>query len=386
MGEKEKYANFFPATDFFKKKDRWALLRISPNGLLLFGKNKIQVCSLDGHKVCEFNLYEFNLSGKNDAKNMRDIEDVHWMADNTILAVGPTERNRGDDGILFEVWDVATKQRKNKVYIPTSHPGHDSPSIYSTAFSSDYAAIGINSNQDILVFNTRTFRHFYLRYENTQEHMTYLAWSPDGTRLAAGGANGLILVWNLLEKRVVFSLYEHRHDINALAWLPCGGKLAAGSKCEQYIRVWNVAAEFHDTPKHHLVRVQKSYYPWDLETIIEPYPPEYGFTEPMPPCLVQMIPEKQGQIPDPRRCLPVKIMEMSLCRTKLVCVFYLSSQIYFYNFNTKAYGYIWPRTWNEKLEDRFHCDETRCISWFPDSACILIGDNYGNVLKVEACV
>jgi eukaryotic-like serine/threonine-protein kinase len=55
------------------------------------------------------------------------------------------------------------------------------------------------------------------------------AWSPDGTRIASGGEDGTLQVWDAQTGRRLLTSSESPGDqIPALAWSPDGKELAAG--------------------------------------------------------------------------------------------------------------------------------------------------------------
>jgi DNA-binding beta-propeller fold protein YncE len=57
-----------------------------------------------------------------------------------------------------------------------------------------------------------------------------VAFSPDGTRLVAGGADGLIRVMDASSGNVVQTIPSHADWVNALAWSDDGKKLASASR------------------------------------------------------------------------------------------------------------------------------------------------------------
>jgi len=64
------------------------------------------------------------------------------------------------------------------------------------------------------------------------------AWSPDGTRLALGEADGTVQIRDAITDDVLFTAHGHTNHVWALAWSPDGKRLASAS-WDKTVQVWN---------------------------------------------------------------------------------------------------------------------------------------------------
>ena len=70
--------------------------------------------------------------------------------------------------------------------------------------------------------------------------MLSLAFSPDGSILASGGADGIIILWDPASGAQIQQLEGDMQSINSVAFSPNGSLLAAGCSNENNLRLWDV--------------------------------------------------------------------------------------------------------------------------------------------------
>ena len=72
------------------------------------------------------------------------------------------------------------------------------------------------------------------------QHISAIAWSPDGQRLASSGADMTVRIWDRSTNKLICTLAGHESNVRSLAWNPAGTQVASGSG-DGTIRIWDVA-------------------------------------------------------------------------------------------------------------------------------------------------
>jgi WD40 repeat protein/serine/threonine protein kinase len=149
-----------------------------------------------------------------------------WSPDGGKLAAG------GNDGTVH-VWETASGRELHVLR------GHKSP-VWAVAFSSDGTRVAAwGPDGAIKLWDANTGR---LTAEVTHPGGVFAgAWSPDDTRLASGHDDGTVTISGTHAGDEIVTLRGHAGSISNLAWSPDGARLAATSRNDFSVRVWEVA-------------------------------------------------------------------------------------------------------------------------------------------------
>jgi WD40 repeat protein/serine/threonine protein kinase len=94
----------------------------------------------------------------------------------------------------------------------------------------------ISAGANICFWDVRTRHENALKLSPRSGGFSSLALSPDGRRLAAGGSDGRITIWDLPSHQELATLEGHKEEVMQLAFTPDGDHLVSASKDQ--LRVW----------------------------------------------------------------------------------------------------------------------------------------------------
>jgi len=64
-----------------------------------------------------------------------------------------------------------------------------------------------------------------------------LAWSPDGKRIASGGNDNTVQVWDAADGGNVYTYSGHSATVTSVIWSPDSERIASGSD-DKTVQVW----------------------------------------------------------------------------------------------------------------------------------------------------
>ncbi|MFQ5858224.1 MAG: BTAD domain-containing putative transcriptional regulator, partial [Anaerolineae bacterium] len=174
------------------------------------------------------------------AGHTSNVSSVAFSPDGQTLASG------GDDGTII-LWDVATGQPIGEPLAHTSQ-GEDVPIVsrnVKLAFSPDGSALASGgADGTIILWDVTTRQPMGQSLAGHVGEVNALAFSPDGQTLASGGADNTIVLWTLGQPlaRSVVEHSKHHHNIRvwSVAFSPDGQTLASGAD-DGTITLWDIA-------------------------------------------------------------------------------------------------------------------------------------------------
>jgi WD40 repeat protein/serine/threonine protein kinase len=154
-------------------------------------------------------------------------------------------------GQTVKVWDAATGRETLTL------AGHQSP-VWSVVLSPDHRRV-VSVTGDggtVKVWGaaggeeTRRLEG-YESSPQSKGHVTFVALSPDATRVAGGTNDGLVKVWDVATGRNILTCKGHTERINGVALSPDGKRIVSGSE-DSTLKVWDAVtgAEIHTLQGH----------------------------------------------------------------------------------------------------------------------------------------
>jgi cell division cycle 20-like protein 1, cofactor of APC complex len=160
---------------------------------------------------------------------------VSWIGSGTHLAIGT---NSG----LVEIWDATTCKCTRTM---TGHSMRAS----SLAWNRHILSSG-SRDRTILHRDVREPAHFMEKLEHHKQEVCGLKWNVEENKLASGGNDNKLFVWDGLNTDPLYRFTEHQAAVKAIAWSPHqrGILASGGGTADRRIKIWNTltGAKVHD--------------------------------------------------------------------------------------------------------------------------------------------
>ena len=143
----------------------------------------------------------------------------------------------------MRMWDVTNWQSR---VAPITYPSY----ISSLAWSPDSQKLAIGGpNEEVKVFQIGQTIKDIVTYRNHHDDIDTIAWSPDGKYVASGSLDATVQIWDASNGETVTTYSDQTgHPFNAVSWSPDG----------KYLALANGAKEDDALPGHFQIRVIKA--------------------------------------------------------------------------------------------------------------------------------
>jgi len=158
---------------------------------------------------------------------------VGWQANNSSLASGSW------DGTLRDWAIVQHGNHFNAGDQIFSYGGHGKNEVNALTWSPDgnfIASAGADQTVQISNGVNGTLRPPAFTGHQSKTHgnpVRAVDWSPDGNFIASGDSSGIVLVWNVSQRKTAFTYRGHKGAINAVSWSPNGKRIASASSLSE---------------------------------------------------------------------------------------------------------------------------------------------------------
>ena len=120
------------------------------------------------------------------------------------------------------------------------YPGH-LDSVLNVAWSPDGTRIASGGHDStVQIFDTRTGKRI-LTYRGHSGEVFAVAWSPDGTRIASGSFDNTVQVWNAYNEARILIYYGHSNSVYSVAWSPDGTRIISASY-DGMVQMWDASS------------------------------------------------------------------------------------------------------------------------------------------------
>ena len=163
-----------------------------------------------------------------------------WSPDGTHIASACSSASFDK---TIHIWDVATEQTLQKY--AARYGLLPSFAILSLAWSPDGTRIAatVFGDKAIRIWNVAT-GHQIASFPSPAGPASHIVWSHDGTCLASAHSNRIAQVWNAVTGENIAHYRGHTDGVRSIAWSPDDTRLATASN-DKTVQLWNAATGSH---------------------------------------------------------------------------------------------------------------------------------------------
>ncbi len=178
-----------------------------------------------------------------------------WSPDGSLLAFGYAGDKRNP-----ETLQVIQALSGQQVFAYISNAGfwntQADKTIFAVAWSPDGARLACGGSEyKIDIFDTRIWKQ-QITYKGHHSAVYAVAWSPDGRQIISTGADDAMHLWDAMSGRNVATYFKHTSIVSGVAWSPNGQRIVSVSY-DKTAEVWNaITGTSLTTYRNHSDRIQ----------------------------------------------------------------------------------------------------------------------------------
>lgn len=131
---------------------------------------------------------------------------------------------------LEEFLHLALHRSPSRLSLPHS------ASVWCVAWSPDGSRLAATSSGDVRIWDAGTGAEL-MAIDCRSSAVFAVTWSPDGSRVATAGHDGTAAIWDVATARELRAIRGHDYAVLSVAWSPDGGRLATASD-DNTVKIW----------------------------------------------------------------------------------------------------------------------------------------------------
>ncbi len=162
---------------------------------------------------------------------------LSWSPDGTRIA-SACSTTIGTDKTVH-IWEVATGQ--TLLHCDASNSLLPNFSAFAVAWSPDGTRIAATCGDKTIRVWHAVNGHLISAYQSNAKYESRIAWSPDSTRIAAiVSSNHTVEVWDTKTAANILTYFGHTNRVRGIAWSPDGSRIASASN-DKTVQIWDSA-------------------------------------------------------------------------------------------------------------------------------------------------
>jgi WD40 repeat protein/serine/threonine protein kinase/tetratricopeptide (TPR) repeat protein len=162
----------------------------------------------------------------------------------TAVSWGPDSRRLASAGVdgTIRVWDADAGKQLAVLSVPThrvSRTHSHSNAVCALGWSPDGRRLASGGQDGSLRLWDVATRKGTTLYSGDDNIVNAVSWNPDGRRLASWDYSMALKVWDTNSGKLLLTLYRSSYGVSALSWGPGGRRLASGEG-DGTVRLWDV--------------------------------------------------------------------------------------------------------------------------------------------------